>query len=99
MKLELDVLEVNEIIYSLGIAIIEGGGINKERAQSVKDKLTDELVAYINKLDEDIKQLRAKQKEKSDAIAVDAVQKIKDIEWAVDPVEDNLSYGFYPSTK
>jgi hypothetical protein len=103
MKIELDVLEVNEIIYSLGIAILEGVGSNKERAQSVKDKLTDELVAYINKLDEDIKELRSriepKQKEKLDAIAVDAVQNIKDIEWAVDPVEDNLSYGFYPSTK
>ena len=60
MKLDLDFLEVNEIIYSLGIAIIEGRRINKERAQFVKDKLTDELVAYINKLDEDIKQLRAK---------------------------------------
>lgn len=94
MKIELEVLEVNEIIYALGIAIIESNGINKERAQSVKDKLTDELVAYINQLDEDIKQLRAKQKEK-----LDAVQKIEDIEWAVDPVEDNLSYGFYPSTK
>ena len=99
MKIELEVLEVNEIIYALGIAILEGGGINKERAQSIKDKLTDELVAYINQLDEDIKELRAKQKEKLDAIAVDAVQNIKDIEWAVDPVEDNLSYGFYPSTK
>ena len=80
MKIELEVLEVNEIIYALGIAILEGGGVNKERAQSVKDKLTDELVAYINQLDEDIKQLRAKQKEK-----LDAVQKIEDIEWAVDP--------------
>jgi hypothetical protein len=99
MKIELDVLEVNEIIYSLGIAILEGVGSNKERAQSVKDKLTDELIAYINRLDEDIKELRAKQKEKLDAIAVNAVQNIKDIEWAIDPVEDNLSYGFYPSTK
>ena len=80
MKIELEVLEVNEIIYALGIAILEGGGVNKERAQSIKDKLTDELVAYINQLDEDIKQLRAKQKEK-----LDAVQKIEDIEWAVDP--------------
>ena len=85
MKIELEVLEVNEIIYALGIAILEGGGVNKERAQSIKDKLTDELVAYINQLDEDIKELRAKQKEKLDAIAVDAVQNIKDIEWAVDP--------------
>jgi len=64
MKIELEVLEVNEIIYSLGIAILEGVGSNKERAQSVKDKLTDELVAYINKLDADIEELRAKQKEK-----------------------------------
>jgi uncharacterized alpha-E superfamily protein len=70
MKIELEVLEVNEIIYSLGIAILEGVGSNKERAQSVKDKLTDELVAYINKLDEDIKELRAKQKEKLDALKV-----------------------------
>ena len=85
MKIELEVLEVNEIIYALGISIIESNGINKERAQSIKDKLTDELVAYINQLDEDIKELRAKQKEKLDAIAVDAVQNIKDIEWAVDP--------------
>lgn len=58
MKIELDVLEVNEIVYALGFAILEGGGVNKERAQSVKDKLTDELVVYINQLDEDIKQLR-----------------------------------------
>jgi len=63
MKIELDILEVNEIIYALGISILESNGINKTRAQSVKDILTNELVAYIDQLDEEIKELRAKQKE------------------------------------
>jgi hypothetical protein len=56
MKIELDILELNEIIYAMGVAKRNGLLLNDSLNESVTEKLNNHLNDFCNEYDKTVRE-------------------------------------------